>query len=250
MKDHPLADRYPLMGNTELAMLAENIKEHGLIDAITLYQDKILEGRNRFRACKRAGVIPRYSEFKGKSDEEAALFVFAKNHLRRHLTSEERKKDLQDFIAEHPEMSTRTIAKALKVSQTTVAKAKKNSGEYKNSTAGKAKKIIGSDGKKYTARKKRKARPKINLSPPPQQPHSEPIDEDIGNAESYQAAIWIRIEASGTLTKNLSYLASQEIELPRGSIKEIVAAFRAAAANWEKVAQEMERKLNYEKAVA
>jgi len=58
---HPLADLLPLIGGVEFDRLVDDIAKHGLLNPITLYQDQILEGRNRVRACRAAGVEPRMS---------------------------------------------------------------------------------------------------------------------------------------------------------------------------------------------
>ncbi|MCC7234893.1 MAG: ParB N-terminal domain-containing protein [Bryobacterales bacterium] len=60
MKAHPAAELFPMMTEAELRQLAEDIKAHGLADPITMLDGMILDGRNRFEACKRAGVDLRY----------------------------------------------------------------------------------------------------------------------------------------------------------------------------------------------
>jgi N6-adenosine-specific RNA methylase IME4/ParB-like chromosome segregation protein Spo0J len=90
MKDlpfHPLADVLPLIEGAEFDRLVADIRKQGLLDDITLYEGKILDGRNRYRACRAAGVTPRYVEFDGK---DPAAFVLSKNLERRHLGPSEK----------------------------------------------------------------------------------------------------------------------------------------------------------------
>ncbi len=54
---HPYALLFPLLDDVEFARLVANIRENGLIEAIWLDRDgRILDGRNRLRACEAAGV--------------------------------------------------------------------------------------------------------------------------------------------------------------------------------------------------
>jgi hypothetical protein len=88
MKYHPFSEIFPMMGEDELKELSDSIKENGLTDAIVVLDDMILDGRNRFAACKLAGVPPKFIEFDSKKN--ALDFVIAKNLKRRHLTSPQR----------------------------------------------------------------------------------------------------------------------------------------------------------------
>lgn len=80
---HPAASLFPMLDDSELGELAADIKNNGLIEPIVLHNEMILDGRNRFEACGRAGVEPRFTKWEGASP---TLFVLSKNLRRRHLT--------------------------------------------------------------------------------------------------------------------------------------------------------------------
>lgn len=81
-QSHALADLFPLIEGAEFDELVSSIKAHGLREPITLYNNLILDGRNRYRACEASGVEPRFEEFTG---EDPRAFVADKNLHRRHL---------------------------------------------------------------------------------------------------------------------------------------------------------------------
>ena len=83
MNAHPAAELFPMMGDAEIAELAEDIKSHGLREPIKTLDGLILDGRNRYRACELAGVAPRFEAWRG---EEPTAYVLSENLHRRHLT--------------------------------------------------------------------------------------------------------------------------------------------------------------------
>jgi len=83
MPFHPLAETVPLRKSKQLNALAKDIKRSGQRDDIMLYENKILDGRCRYLACKEAGIEPRFAEFTGN---DPVAYVISKNLLRRHLT--------------------------------------------------------------------------------------------------------------------------------------------------------------------
>lgn len=75
-----------MLDDAELKSLADDIRANGLQQSIVTFEDKILDGRNRFNACQLAGVEPRFVPFNG-SRLDAVKHVWSLNRVRRHLTS-------------------------------------------------------------------------------------------------------------------------------------------------------------------
>ena len=85
---HPACKLFPELRKEELRELAKDIKERGLLNAIVLYKGQILDGRNRYKACRMAGVKPQFIEWEGKGSP--IEWVVSQNLIRRHLTSSQR----------------------------------------------------------------------------------------------------------------------------------------------------------------
>lgn len=83
MEAHKFADIFPMIEGNELEVLKNDIKEHGILNPIILYEDQILDGRNRFKACSEIGIEPKFETYKGTKPLE---FVISLNLKRRHLT--------------------------------------------------------------------------------------------------------------------------------------------------------------------
>lgn len=84
------ANLFPLMSPEELQGLTASITAHGLREPIVLDPTgRILDGRNRYLACRLAGVAPRFRDWKG-TDEEALTWVIDTNLHRRHLSESQR----------------------------------------------------------------------------------------------------------------------------------------------------------------
>src|SRR5688572_28340685 len=87
---HPAASLFPLMPVEELRALAEDIRANGLIEPVLLYQNQILDGRNRLAACALAGVTPRFAVADIPPTSSPLLYAVSKNLHRRHLTVSQR----------------------------------------------------------------------------------------------------------------------------------------------------------------
>lgn len=88
MQFHELASLFPLMGDDEYRSLVHDIKQHGLREPIWLYEGKIIDGRNRYRACQELKITPQFRTWKGSGSPLA--FVISLNLTRRHLTSSQK----------------------------------------------------------------------------------------------------------------------------------------------------------------
>ena len=84
---HPLANLFPLLGETEIQTLSDDIRHNGLNVPVTMYEGKILDGRNRYAACILAGVTPAFVDYEG---QEPVKFVVSTNLHRRHLNESQR----------------------------------------------------------------------------------------------------------------------------------------------------------------
>jgi hypothetical protein len=82
---HPIAEGFPRMFDYGFTALREDIRENGLIYPITLLDGMILDGRNRYRACKEAGVPIRAVTFQG---ENPWRFLWSVNGHRHHFRNE------------------------------------------------------------------------------------------------------------------------------------------------------------------
>lgn len=82
---HRFSAIFPEITGADFKSLVESIAQVGLLERITTFEGQILDGWNRYRACRELGLSPEFEDFGG--DERAALdFVVAKNRDRRHLT--------------------------------------------------------------------------------------------------------------------------------------------------------------------
>ncbi|MGE0699082.1 MAG: ParB/RepB/Spo0J family partition protein [Hyphomicrobiaceae bacterium] len=87
---HPLAEELPLIEGAEFDELVASIKRDGLITPILLADGKVLDGRNRLRACIAAKVQPRFDVIDETDPRRLVEMVMAANLHRRHLSDAQR----------------------------------------------------------------------------------------------------------------------------------------------------------------
>lgn len=86
---HPLAEQYPLMTLVELEALADDIRERGLAQPIVVWNNQIIDGRNRYLACVQNDLPCQFVYYQG-NEESLEGYIASLNEHRRHLTPGDR----------------------------------------------------------------------------------------------------------------------------------------------------------------
>ena len=90
---HPLSEIFPPMGAEGLAALTEDIKTNRLKEPIWLFEGRILDGNNRYRACLKISYPFKdddFRQFDPKVLGDPLAFVVSANLHRRHLNESQR----------------------------------------------------------------------------------------------------------------------------------------------------------------
>jgi len=98
---HPYADLFPPMSTDEFAALVEDIRTSGQREPIVTYQGKVVDGRNRLRACIELNLEPITREWDGQGS--LVSLIVSLNLHRRHLTQSQRNAigaDIEPLFAE------------------------------------------------------------------------------------------------------------------------------------------------------
>jgi hypothetical protein len=177
---HPAAELFPMMSESELRELGEDIKKNGLMQTIVYCKapgDKkappvLLDGRNRLEAMEllgiatvdengivrdRNGAIYNGTELAYPSlpDRDPYELVLSLNIHRRHLNAEQKRDLIAKLLKAKPGDSNRKIAKQVKADDKTVASVRRDL----ESTAEipKLDKTTGVDGKARSKSKRKKS---------------------------------------------------------------------------------------------
>jgi hypothetical protein len=98
MRFHPVAAIFPMMLESEFQELKEDILKNGLFEPIWTYQDKIVDGRNRYKACMEIGVKPRFKKWTNNNVSSLVDFVISLNLKRRHLNASQKAMSAVDAL--------------------------------------------------------------------------------------------------------------------------------------------------------
>ena len=91
LEAHDAANIVPAMTDAEFKELKADIQKHGQRDPIILFDGKILDGRNRYRACCELGIKPSTQKMDGHDiGGDPIAYVISTNIHRRHLTPSQR----------------------------------------------------------------------------------------------------------------------------------------------------------------
>lgn len=88
LRFHPAAEEFPLLDDGRLDELAEDIRAFGQREPVRTHGGLVVDGRNRYLACQKAGVEPRTESLPVDTDPFA--FVWSLNGQRRDLTADQR----------------------------------------------------------------------------------------------------------------------------------------------------------------
>lgn len=88
-KFHYVANIFPMMTASEFNSLKDDISSNGLREPIWLFNNQIIDGRNRYLACTETNTEPLFRNYEG--DESTLIdFVISLNLQRRHLNTSQK----------------------------------------------------------------------------------------------------------------------------------------------------------------
>jgi hypothetical protein len=272
LRVHPVADLFPLMSESELRELGEDIKENGLRASIVVYKDKLLDGRNRLDAMELVGVKFGFMAEHGREtknkffylhacdgssilDGDAAIidhfdgdpydYVLSANVHRRHLTGEQKRELIAKILKAKPEASNRKIAKQTKADHKTVATVRgdlESTGEIPQ-----LEKTTGADGKQRKSRAKKIPEPKppapvtdhrvngsAEISVEQRRAENARLDAGSADPDDYE-------EAYISYCEEQTRVGTRWFALARPPSQKLIDAIHSVATAWTNYADAMDR---------
>jgi hypothetical protein len=123
MKNHPAADVFPMLTTDELSDLADDIETNGQQYPIVVFEKQIIDGRNRFAACKLRKLTPEFTDFNGTEDD-VVPFVISSNLARRHMNKGQCAMAAAMMYQLHNVIEGKDLAKIVGVSEKTISYAR------------------------------------------------------------------------------------------------------------------------------
>jgi hypothetical protein len=228
------------MEGEEFDALVADVKANGVLHNIVLFEDMILDGRNRYRAALKAGVrdlpFANVGHWASLPPEEASKLainhVISANIHRRHLTAEQKRDLIAKLLKADPEKSDRAIGRMIKADKNTVAsvRAKEEArGEIHHVTTRKDTK-----GRKQPAKKVYRQSTKAECR------HSEPEDQYVVDPATMRTNVLHTIDRHRAGAKALRkiFKLSRFTDETRD---EIIAAIHQLMSTWKSVEATLEK---------
>ena len=114
----------PLSAN-ELESLTKSIQCEGCREAITLWEDSVIDGHNRLKICQEYGIPFKTEEIEFNNDDEAILWIVKHQFKRRQSTPFQR---CEMILKLFPRMSLQDMADLANVSKSAIFKTRKDCG--------------------------------------------------------------------------------------------------------------------------
>jgi hypothetical protein len=95
---HDVCKLFPNMKGKQFRDLKEDIELNGLVNPIIVYEGKLIDGKNRLKACQKLGIEPKIEEWKPNAGQSLVSFIVSLNLRRRHLTSSQRAVIAKDLL--------------------------------------------------------------------------------------------------------------------------------------------------------
>ncbi len=86
---HPAAMLFPEMEGDQWNKFVVDIRDNGQQEPIIVHNGKVIDGRNRLRACRWLKIEPKVRQYQGR-EEDILQYVISLNLNRRHLTESQR----------------------------------------------------------------------------------------------------------------------------------------------------------------
>jgi hypothetical protein len=268
LRVHTAAELFPRMGKGELRALADNIKQYGLRQRVSIIEDKdgspiLIDGISRLDAIELNGeeiAAGNSAVFERVPANDVLARVVSLNIHRRHLSAEQRRHLIKELLKANPEKSDRTIAKSATVSDKTVGRERRKL----ESTAEvpQLDKTVGADGKprkrkgkkirprrisKDKGESKRESEPSVSPAPKPAAPPPLPLvpspksalaePNESDRREHLRAQKDELFERFHDFAEELDQDAAQRL---RGLVNQADAIFEQVLAMWQPERREQE----------